>query len=141
MKRFALVAALLFTVCILPLHADDGMWLPHQMKMLNLKAQGLEMDPGDLFKEDGTGLMSAVVSLGGGTGEFVSRDGLILTNHHVAFGAIQRASSSEHDYITDGFMARQKELEIPAQGSLDSQSTPVKEVRGDLFLHLPSYHL
>jgi hypothetical protein len=52
--------------------ADDGMWMPHQMKMLNLETEGLEMNPGDLYKPDGTGLMSAVVDLGGGTANFVS---------------------------------------------------------------------
>ncbi|MBN2416234.1 S46 family peptidase [bacterium] len=117
MKRiFSLFTVIVLLLIILPLHADDGMWLPHQMKMLKLQAQGLQMDPADLFREDGTGLMSAVVSLGGGTGEFVSGDGLILTNHHVAFGAIQRASSPEHDYITGGFIAPERSLEIPAYG-------------------------
>jgi hypothetical protein len=107
----ALAAALVFTAA-----ADDGMWMPHQMKALDLQALGLKMDPGDLYKTDGTGLMSAVVNLGGGTGEFVSPEGLVLTNHHVAYGAIQRASSKANDYITDGFMARTRAEEIPAQG-------------------------
>jgi len=96
--------------------ADEGMWLPHQMKDLDLKTLGLQMDPGNLYKKDGTGLMSAVVYLGGGTGEFVSPEGLILTNHHVAFGAVQRASTKEKDYIQDGFLASSKAAEIPAQG-------------------------
>jgi len=96
--------------------AEDGMWMPHQMKDLNLKSLGLQMNPEDLYKEDGTGLMSAVVSLGGGSGEFVSRNGLILTNHHVAFGALQRASTEDNDYITDGFIAWKKTEEIPAPG-------------------------
>jgi hypothetical protein len=96
--------------------AEEGMWLPHQMKDLNLRKLGLKMDPNELYKKDGTGLMSAVVHLGGGTGEFVSRDGLILTNHHVAFGALQRAATKENDYITDGFIAWSKEEEIPAKG-------------------------
>lgn len=96
--------------------ADEGMWLPHQMKDLNLRKLGLKMNPEDLYKKDGTGLMSAVVYLGGGTGEFVSREGLILTNHHVAFGALQRAATKEKDYITDGFIAWSKEEEIPAKG-------------------------
>ena len=109
---FAVVAlALVFTA-----GADDGMWMPHQMKALDLKALGLRMDPGDLYKTDGTGLMSAVVNLGGGTGEFVSAEGLVLTNHHVAYGAIQRASSKENDYINNGFLARARAEEIPAQG-------------------------
>ena len=96
--------------------ADEGMWMPHQMKDLNLRAKGLKMDPGELYKKDGTGLMSAVVHLGGGTGEFVSPDGLILTNHHVAFGALQRAATKEKDYIQEGFIAWNKEEEIPASG-------------------------
>ncbi|MFC2160483.1 S46 family peptidase [Acidobacteriota bacterium] len=95
---------------------EDGMWMPHQMKGLNLRALGLEMDSENLYKKDGTGLMSAIVSLGGGTGEFVTSQGLILTNHHVAFGAIQRASSEENDYIQNGFIAWTKEEEIPASG-------------------------
>jgi len=118
MKKFtrylsvAAVAAMLVLVAV----ADEGMWMPHQMIGLDLKSLGLQMDPGDLYKKDGTGLMSAVVNLGGGTGEFVSPEGLVLTNHHVAYGAIQRASSKEKDYITDGFMARTRGEEIQAQG-------------------------
>jgi hypothetical protein len=86
------------------------------MKDLNLKSLGLQMNPEDLYKKDGTGLMSAVVYLGGGTGEFVSPDGLILTNHHVAFGALQRASTEKDDYIQNGFTAWSREEEIPAKG-------------------------
>jgi hypothetical protein len=110
-----LVLALVLSL-VLVAGADEGMWMPHQMKALNLKALGLQMDPGDLYKTDGTGLMSAVVNLGGGTGEFVSPEGLVLTNHHVAYGAIQRASSKAKDYITDGFLAMTRGEEIPAQG-------------------------
>jgi len=96
--------------------ADEGMWLPHHMKDLNLEALGLKMNPEELYRKDGTGLMSAVVHLGGGTGEFVSSEGLILTNHHVAFGALQRASTKEKDYIENGFIAWTRKEEIPARG-------------------------
>jgi hypothetical protein len=113
--RIGIVALLAF-VAVLAAGADEGMWMPHQMKDLDLKALGLKMNPDDLYKKDGTGLMSAIVNLGGGTGEFVSPEGLILTNHHVAFGAIQRAASKEHDYIKDGFLARTRAEEIRAQG-------------------------
>ena len=116
MKRFWMIASVLLVIGSMTAGADEGMWLPHQMKMLNLEKQGLRMNPDDLFKEDGTGLMSAIVSFGGGTGEFVSSSGLLLTNHHVAFGAIQRAADKEHDYITDGFHALVREQEIPAIG-------------------------
>jgi hypothetical protein len=118
-KKFVKTSWLAVIVIILALivSADEGMWMPHQMKDLNLKALGLQMDPEALFKEDGTGLMSAIVNLGGGTGEFVSSEGLILTNHHVAYGALQRASNKEKDYITEGFLAMTRGEEIPAQGS------------------------
>jgi len=112
--RFATFVLILALVLIAG--ADEGMWMPHQMKDLNLKALGLQMNPDDLYKKDGTGLMSAVVNLGGGSGEFVSPEGLVLTNHHVAYGAIQRASSKEKDYINNGFMAAVRGEEIPAQG-------------------------
>ncbi|MCK4336425.1 MAG: S46 family peptidase, partial [Candidatus Aminicenantes bacterium] len=112
----AIVILMVFLGASLFILAEDGMWMPHQMKDLNLKSRGLKMDPENLYKKDGTGLMSAIVSLGGGTGEFVSREGLILTNHHVAFGALQRASTEENDYIQNGFIAWTKEGEIPARG-------------------------
>jgi hypothetical protein len=112
--------------------AEDGMWMPHQMKDLNLKALGLEMNPEDLFKEDGTGLMSAVVSFGGGSGEFVSRNGLLLTNHHVAFGALQRASSKENDYITNGFIAWKQAEEIPAPGYIADVLLGYEDVTADV---------
>jgi hypothetical protein len=109
------IVFLFFGISYLSL-ADEGMWMPHQMKDLNLKNLGLTMNPDDLYRKDGTGLMSAVVYLGGGTGGLVSRDGLILTNHHVAFGALQRAATEEKDYIKKGFIAWSKEEEIPAKG-------------------------
>jgi hypothetical protein len=114
------IKSLVFIIMVLSLAihspSDEGMWMPHQMKDLDLNSQGLQMNPEDLYKKDGTGLMSAVVYLGGGTGEFVSSDGLILTNHHVAFGALQRASTAEKDYLQNGLTAWTKEEEIPAKG-------------------------
>ena len=111
-----IVLAVLLLFCGTVVTADEGMWMPHQMKDLNLKAKGLTMDPGDLYKEDGTGLMSAVVSLGFGTAGFVSKNGLMLTNHHVAFRAIQTASDKKNDYLTNGFLAKNLGEEIPAAG-------------------------
>jgi len=113
-RRF-LAISLAFAFALI-IQADEGMWMPHQMKDLDLIKLGLQMNPENLFKKDGTGLMSAVVNLGGGTGEFVSPEGLILTNHHVAFGAIQRAATKEKDYLEEGFLARTGAEEIPAQG-------------------------
>jgi hypothetical protein len=125
--RTNLIGAAILVLAFLG-RADEGMWMPHQMKDLDLKSQGLKMNPEDLYKKDGTGLMSAVVSLGGGTGEFVSADGLILTNHHVAFRAIQRASTKEKDYIESGFLAVRREEEISAQGYIADVLVGYEEV-------------
>jgi hypothetical protein len=113
--------------------ADDGMWMPHQMKMLNLETEGLEMNPGDLYKPDGTGLMSAVVDLGGGTANFVSAKGLLFTNHHVAFNALQRASDPEHNYLQHGFLAKTTAEEIQAPGYTAGVLISYKEVTGQIF--------
>lgn len=112
--------------------SNEGMWMPHQMKDLDLNSLGLQMNPEELYKKDGTGLMSAVVHLGGGTGEFVSSDGLILTNHHVAFGALQRASTTEEDYIQNGFTAWTREEEIPAKGYIADVLLGYEEVTGQI---------
>ena len=134
MKHLKYLLFLTLSISLINLSsADDGMWMPHQMKNLDLKAFGLKMDPADLYKKDGTGLMSAVVHLGGGTGEFVSKEGLILTNHHVAFGALQRASDKEHDYIQNGFIAWEKNQEIPARGYIADVLLGYEEVT-DLIL-------
>jgi hypothetical protein len=116
----------------LPLLADEGMWMPHQMKMLNLETQGLKLNPDDLYKEDGTGLMSAVINLDGGTGSFVSNKGLILTNHHVAFGALQRASDPEHNYLQDGFLAKIYSDEILAPGTVARVLTSYEDVTNQI---------
>ena len=88
-------------------HADEGMWMPTQLPDLAkpLKAAGFKGNPGDLANVTAPPL-SAVVRAGGGTGSFVSDDGLLLTNHHVAMGVIQYNTSPEHNLINDGFIAK-----------------------------------
>ena len=130
LAKICLFSAVLVGLSLFVL-AEDGMWMPHQMTELNLKAFGLKMNPEDLYKKDGTGLMErAIVSLGGGTGEFVSSEGLILTNHHVAFGALQRASSEEKDFIENGFIAWSKTEEVPASGYIADVLLGYEDVTG-----------
>ena len=88
-------------------HADEGMWMPTQLPDLAkpLKAAGFKGNPGDLANVTAPPL-SAVVRAGGGTGSFVSNDGLLLTNHHVAMGVIQYNTSPEHNLINEGFIAK-----------------------------------
>ncbi len=101
--------------------ADEGMWLLDQIPKLDqakLKAEGLELTPEQIWNTaDGTGLASAVVWLGGCTASFVSPDGLIVTNHHCAFPAAQYNSTPENNLIDKGFLASDRDHELPSPGS------------------------
>ena len=95
--------------------ADEGMWMPSQLPEIGaqLKAAGFKGDPADLA-ELTKAPMNAVVKVGGATGAFVSEQGLVLTNHHVAFGVIQYNSKPERDLIESGFIAADRGAELPA---------------------------
>ncbi len=101
--------------------ADEGMWMLNQLASLDqasLQKMGMQLTPQDLWDPArGTGLASATPSLGGCSSSFVSSDGLIITNHHCAFGAIQSNSTPEHDYISDGFLARTRDEELEARAN------------------------
>lgn len=96
--------------------AQEGMWLLTQIDQLDLNKKGLTVPVSDLFNKDKPALFSAVLQIGGGTGSFVSPDGLVLTNHHVAYTALQRSSSTNSDYITKGYLALNRKEEIKAPG-------------------------
>jgi hypothetical protein len=83
--------------------------------MAEMHAAGLELERDAIFNTDHTGVGNAVVSVGA-SGAFVSPQGLILTNHHVAYGAVQRISTADKNFIEDGFLARTREEEVPAHG-------------------------
>ncbi len=95
--------------------ADEGMWMPSQLPEIaaQLKAAGFKGNPSDLA-ELAKPPMNAVVKVGGATGAFVSKDGLVLTNHHVAFGVIQYNSNKDRDLIGKGFIAAERNAELPA---------------------------
>lgn len=97
-------------------HADEGMYPISEIQKLDLKSKGLELEPIEIFNPEGISLVDAICKVDGGTGSFVSAEGLILTNHHIAFGAIQQASTPEHDYLETGFLAKSRSEEIPARG-------------------------
>jgi len=95
------------------------MWPIYDLDKLpfdQMKQNGLELDRIDIYNPDGTSITDAIVNLSGGSSSFVSKDGLIITNHHVAFGAIQKQSTTEMNYVRDGFYAENYEDEIPAIG-------------------------
>jgi len=116
-----LLLAILIAVFIAPMvsKADEGMWLPMFVKRLNykdMKAKGLQLTPEEIYSVNNSSLKDAIVRLGGGfcTGEIISSQGLMLTNHHCGYSVIQKNSTVEHDYLTDGFWAMKKEEELPA---------------------------
>jgi hypothetical protein len=100
--------------------ADEGMWLLPLIEKLNIGKMtelGLKLSAEDIYSLNKASIKDAIVIFGGGcTGEIVSSQGLILTNHHCGYGSIQAHSSVEHDYLKDGFWAMTKEQEIPTPG-------------------------
>ncbi len=99
--------------------ADEGMWLPMllgESTYKNMVECGIRLTPEQIYNANNSSLKDAIVALGGGfcTGEIISDQGLLMTNHHCGFGTIQANSTTEHDYLTDGFWAMTKEQEIPA---------------------------
>jgi hypothetical protein len=116
--------------------ADEGMWLPDALGKLNLaqlKKRGFDLKPEEIYSTTNASLKDAIVQISiGGTGSFVSPDGLILTNHHVAFAAVTRASSTEKDYINNGFLAKSRAEEIPAQGYTISVTQDYKDVTAEV---------
>ena len=117
-KYFVAAFAALMTCAA---QADEGMWLLQLLKEQNsielMKKQGLKLEADDLYNPNGVSLKDAVGIFGGGcTGEIISPEGLILTNHHCGYGAIQQHSSVEHDYLTDGFWAMSRAEELPTPG-------------------------
>ncbi|MCD7901759.1 MAG: S46 family peptidase, partial [Bacteroides sp.] len=119
MKKIA-GSLLLAGIMLLPVHADEGMWLLTDLKKQNEAAMmelGLQIPIEQIYNPTGVSLKDAVVHFGRGcTGEVISAEGLVLTNHHCGYGAIQKLSSVEHDYLTDGFWAMNRSEELPCEG-------------------------
>jgi len=95
---------------------DEGMWLPMLINKNydEMKKIGFKLSASDIYNVNQSSLKDAIVSMGFCTGEMISADGLMLTNHHCGYGSIQYNSSVEHDYLTDGFVAKTKEEELQA---------------------------
>ena len=118
MKKSILLAALL-AVVMQPLKADEGMWLPAliSQRIEDMQAKGLKLSAEDIYSVNQASLKDAVVLFGSGcTGELVSDQGLLFTNHHCGYSYIQKHSSVEHDYLKDGFWALNRSQELPNPG-------------------------
>ena len=114
MKRTLLT--LLTALFILPALADEGMWLPSLLssRIDDMRAKGFRLTAEDIYSVNQASMKDAVVLFNGGcTGELISPEGLLLTNHHCGYDAIQRHSTVEHDYLTNGFWALSRAEELP----------------------------
>ena len=132
----SLTTLLIILLSSVSVFAEEGMWLLNQIKDRNLERMGLQVSVDDIYHPDEASLVDAVVkvvaNIGGGTGSFVSADGLLLTNHHVAFGAVQGASVKGTDYVTNGFVARDRAEEILAPGYSVQVLQSIKDVTDDI---------
>lgn len=95
---------------------EEGMFPLSEIHKVDLKKAGLKIDQNEVYNPNGISLVDALVNVGGCTGSFVSNEGLIITNHHCAFSAVQLASTPEKDYLNNGFVAKSHEEEIEAKG-------------------------
>ncbi len=120
MKKLGLLLTLAILFGAMPVKADEGMWLLPLLEKLNIKKMqemGCKLTAEDIYSINNSSLKDAIVHFGGGcTGEIVSDKGLLFTNHHCGYGAIQKLSSVEHDYLKDGYWAKNLSEELPAQG-------------------------
>ena len=99
--------------------ADEGMWLPSLIgeRIDDMRAKGFRLTAEDIYSVNEASMKDAVVLFNGGcTGELISPEGLLVTNHHCGYGAIQGHSTVEHDYLTHGFWARDRSEELPNEG-------------------------
>ena len=118
MKKILAIIALASMICI-NAKADEGMWLPSliSQRIADMQEKGFRLDAEDIYSINQASLKDAVVLFGRGcTGELISAEGLLLTNHHCGYSQIQYHSSVEHDYLKDGFWAMSREEEHPNPG-------------------------
>ena len=134
MKKFfcTLAAIAVFASSAL---ADEGMWMLPLLQKMNakqMKELGCQLSPKQIYNINNS-LKDAIVQFGGGcTGEIISKEGLLVTNHHCGYGSIQKLSSVEHDYLKDGFWAMNRAEELPCEGLTVTFLKYMEDVTGDL---------
>lgn len=121
MKNKIITISVLITFILAPaLRADEGMWIPLLIEKYNIKLmqeKGFKLTAEDIYSVNKASMKDAIVFFGGGcTGEVISSDGLLITNHHCGYGQILRHSSLERDYLTNGFWAMSAREELPNPG-------------------------
>ena len=132
MKKTTLVLFAFLTVLSFQSRADEGMWLPLFIQRLNyvdMQKEGLHLTAEEIYSVNHSSLKDAIIIFGGGcTGEIVSPNGLIFTNHHCGYGSIQAQSTVDHDYLSNGFWATRYEEELPNPGLRASFLVSIQDV-------------
>jgi hypothetical protein len=111
---------------------DEGMFPLSEIKHIDLQKAGLKISAQELYNPNGTSLIDAIVRVGGCTGSFLSAEGLIVTNHHCAFSFVQAISDVKNDYIKNGFLAQNRQQEVPAKGLVCKITASYKDVSNDV---------
>jgi len=122
-------------------YAVEGKWTPEQLLEHDpqwLREQGLTLPPGELWSRDGAGLLAAAVKVDGCSAGIVSAAGLVITNHHCAFGILQKHSTPERDLITHGFLAASRAEELAGEGARATVPHQVSDVTADILAAVPA---
>src|ERR1700675_298933 len=136
-RAAALLLSFLLFVSLVPVsvRGDEGMFMPDKINQLPLKKlqqRGLKIPVTDIYNPNGPSIKDAVVIVDGGTGEFLSSEGLLLTNHHVAFDALVAASDPAKDYATNGYLAKNRAEELSAKDYTVQITQELKDVTADV---------
>ena len=142
MKKLSLTFAIIFAMMGI-VRADEGMWLPMFVERLNyvdMQKMGLQLTPEELYSINNSSLKDAIVGLSNGakprgffcTGEIVSQNSLLFTNHHCGYSSIAALSTVEHDYLNEGFAAKSFEEELPAEGVSASFLIRMEDVTAEI---------
>ena len=140
MKKLLTILTVALTV--LPLRADEGMWIPMllQRNEAAMQRAGMRITAQDIYDINQASLKDAIVLFGGGcTGEFVSNEGLLLTNHHCGYSYIVRHSTVEHDYLTNGFWAMDRSQELPCPGLSVTRLVRMEDVTAQVLAGVDDY--
>jgi len=142
-KLLIILIVILSTGIFKPLKADEGMWLPLLVERLNyvdMQKMGLQLTPEEIYSVNHSSIKDAIVIFGRGcTGEIISDEGLLLTNHHCGYGEIQSHSSVEHDYLSDGFWAMNRGEELINPGLTAKFLIRIEDVSGIINAELNYY--
>jgi hypothetical protein len=136
MKKLLLLISLFSAGAILTSHTtkkqEEGMFPLSELKNIDVKKAVLKITPQELYNPSGPSLIDAIVRVGGCTGSFLSSEGLIVTNHHCAFSYVQAISDVKNDYIKLGFLAQNRQQEVPAKGLVCKITASYKDVSVDV---------